>query len=82
MARSSTSLGKWGTSLAVRIPKAVLEAAHWRAGDLLEIEVRDRTIIIQPAEQKPTLDELLDAITPENCHPATDWGAPAGKEEW
>jgi antitoxin component of MazEF toxin-antitoxin module len=51
-------------------------------GHQLEMEVHSRTIVIQPAASKPTLEELLDAITPENCHPATDWGQPAGKEEW
>lgn len=68
--------------MAVRIPKAILEAAQLKAGDELAIELQDRTIIIQPAASKPTLQELLDGITPENCHPATDWGQPVGKEVW
>ena len=33
----------------------------------------------QLAAPKPSLDELLAAITLENCHPATDWGRPGGK---
>jgi antitoxin MazE len=82
MVRSHTSLAKWGSSLAVRIPKAMLEAAQLKAGDELEIELQDRTIVIQPAASKPTLQELLDGITPENCHPATDWGKRVGKEAW
>ena len=82
MARSNTSLAKWGSSLAVRIPKAILEAAQPKAGDELEIELQDRTIVMQPTASKPTLQELLDGITPENCHPATDWGQPVGKEAW
>ena len=82
MRRSSTSLAKWGSSLAVRIPKAILEAAQLNAGDELEIELQDRTIVIQAVSSKPTLQELLDGITPENCHPPTDWGAPVGKEKW
>ena len=82
MHRSTTSLAKWGSSLAVRIPKAILEAIQLKAGDELEIELQDRTIVIQPAASKPTLQELLDGITPENCHLATDWGQPVGKEAW
>ena len=82
MARANTNLAKWGTSLAVRIPRRLLEAAQWKAGEELELEVRDRTLVIQPAAHKPTLDELLAGITPDNCHPATDWGSPAGNEEW
>ena len=68
--------------MAVRIPKAILEAAQLKAGDELEIELQDRTIVMQPTASKPTLQELLDGITPENCHPATDWGQPVGKEAW
>lgn len=82
MQRANTNLSKWGSSLAVRIPKAILEAAQWKAGDELEIELQNRTLVIQPAASKPTLQELLDGVTPENCHPATDWGAPVGKEAW
>ncbi len=82
MARANTSLAKWGSSLAVRIPKAILEAAQLKAGDELEIELHDRTIVIQPAADKPTLQELVDGITPENCHPVTDWGGPLGNEAW
>ncbi len=82
MPRVNTSLAKWGTSVAVRLPKAVLEAATLKLGDSVEIEVRGRMIIIQPAADKPTIDDLLAGINPENCHAATDWGAPVGNEEW
>ena len=82
MARSNTNLAKWGTSLAVRIPKSIVEAAELRPGDELEIELQDRTIVIQAAAHKPTLQQLVDGITPENCHPATDWGPAVGKETW
>jgi antitoxin MazE len=82
MARSNTKLAKWGSSLAVRIPKSILEAAQLKAGHELEIDLQDRTIVIQAAASKPTLQELLDGITTKNCHPATDWGRRAVKEIW
>ena len=82
MNRASTNLAKWGSSLAVRIPKAILDAAQLKAGDQVEIEVQNRAIVIQAAAEKPTLEQLLDGITPENCHPATGWGRPLGKESW
>lgn len=28
------------------------------------------------------LQELLDQVTPENCHDETDWGGSVGKEVW
>lgn len=82
MQRVQTSLAKWGTSAAVRLPKSVLEAAHLKTGDQLAIEVHDRMIVIQPVASKPTLEELLAGITSDNLHAATEWGAPSGKEEW
>jgi antitoxin MazE len=82
MPRASTNLAQWGSSLGVRIPKAILDAAHLKAGDQVEIEVQNRAIVIQAAVDTPTLEQLLDAITPENCHPATDWEKPAGTETW
>jgi antitoxin MazE len=82
MERSHTALAKWGTSFAVRIPRAILEAAQLKPGDELELELQDRTIVIQAVTSKPTLEQLLDAITSENCHAPTDWGQPVGKEAW
>ena len=37
-----TQLAKWGNSLAVRIPKAVAEAAKLRPGDQLDVSLEDR----------------------------------------
>ena len=36
-------VAKWGNSLAVRIPAAVVEALALRAGDDVEIHVAERT---------------------------------------
>jgi antitoxin MazE len=33
-------------------------------------------------KKKYTLEELLEGVTPENSHEATDWGHPVGKEFW
>ena len=82
MRRAETSLARWGTSLAVRIPKAIAEAAELKAGDALEIDLQDGVLIIQPMGSKPTLEQLLERITPENCHPATTWGPAVGNEVW
>lgn len=68
--------------MAVRIPKSILEGARLKAGDELEIELQDQTIVIQPSSRKPTLEDLIDGITPENLHPSTNWGKRVGKEEW
>jgi antitoxin MazE len=76
-------LRKWGNSLAVRIPKPVAEAAKLREGDPLEFKVNGaRVIEIRAAQTKPTLEQLIQGITPENRHGEQDWGRPVGRELW
>jgi antitoxin MazE len=78
-----TQLAKWGNSLAVRIPKPVADAARLRSGDDLHLDVEGPGAVrIRKAKREPTLAELVLRITPENRHSETDWGEPAGKEQW
>jgi len=78
-----TQLAKWGNSMAVRIPKAIAEAARLRPGDHLEMAVEDSgTLRIRKKKGKPKLSQLISGITPENLHRENDWGAPAGRELW
>jgi len=78
-----TQLAKWGNSLAVRIPKPVAAAAKLKAGDDLEVDVdKSGSVSIRKPKLRPTLEELVDGITPENRHGETDWGNPVGKEAW
>ncbi len=73
---------RWGNSIAVRIPKAVAEAASVKEQDEMDIEVRDGVIQLRPRAQEPGLDELLLGITPENLHSEMDFGRPEGRETW
>ncbi len=78
-----TQLAKWGNSMAVRIPKAIAEAARLRPGDPLEMAVEESgTVRIRKKKGKQKLSQLVAAITPANLHSETDWVAPAGKELW
>ena len=50
-------IAKWGNSLAVRLPAAVVEALELKEGDDVEIQIADaRTFEI---EKKPSSLELL-----------------------
>jgi antitoxin MazE len=50
-------IAKWGNSLAVRLPAAVVEALNLKEGDDIEIHIADaRTFEI---EKKPGASELL-----------------------
>ena len=79
---SATRLARWGTSLGVRIPKPLLEAARLRPGDTVSLELEEGVILIRPARRKPRLKDLVNGITPENCHSETQWGKPRGNEIW
>lgn len=72
----------WGNSPALRIPKAMLDELQISQGDEVELTVEQGQLKVRPLNPKLTLDSLLAAITPENCHKAFDWGKPVGKEVW
>jgi antitoxin MazE len=82
MATIRAQLVRWGNSLAVRIPKTVLDQASLREGEELDIGVEEGRISIQPARRRLTLKSLIAGITPDNVHGEQDWGKPAGKEPW
>lgn len=74
---------KWGKSDAVRIPAAILAAADLKIGDPIRVRAEAGRIIIEKTGfENPTLDELLEGITPENRHEPFDWGPPVGREVW
>ena len=61
-----TQIAKWGNSLAVRLPRDVVQAAGLRDGETVELEVKDGVIRLVPTKPYYTLEELLAGITPEN----------------
>lgn len=53
-------VARWGNSLAIRLPAAVVEALGLKAGDQVEIQVAgDRALEI---ERSPTARELLERL--------------------
>lgn|SRR5690606_18305496 len=70
----SSTVRKWGNSLAIRIPQVVAEAAQMHDGAEVEISIHDKQITIDLKKKTPTLEELLAKITPENRHKEIDFG--------
>jgi antitoxin MazE len=62
----TVAIAKWGHSAALRLPKALLNQLSLKIGDQVELAVRDGQLVIEPS--KPSLDQLLSGITPENQH--------------
>jgi antitoxin MazE len=77
-----TQIGKWGNSLAVRIPKTYAKDLQLKEGMDLEVSLLDGKLVLRPLERAYTLEELVAQITPENVHEETDWGPAVGRESW
>jgi antitoxin MazE len=79
----STTVAKWGNSLAVRIPQNAAKELNLIEGVEVEIGVSDGTLIIRPkSHRRYSLEELVNAITPENVHAEINSGSVVGNESW
>ena len=54
------AVAKWGNSLAIRLPAAVVEALELKEGDDIEIRIADRREF--EVYRKPSRDELLKRL--------------------
>ena len=77
---ANLQVGKWGSSLAVRIPKAVAEQCGISEGSAMEIDVQSGRIVMW--KRNYDLADMVSRITPENLHPEEDMGPPQGSERW
>lgn len=73
---------KWGNSLAVRLPKAVAEAAGIKEDAAVYLAVENGTLRVTPMRPQPTLAELVSAISPRNVHEEAEFGGRKGREIW
>jgi antitoxin MazE len=76
-----TVVKKWGNSASVRIPAAVMQAAHLDLDEAVDVREESGRIVIEPAQRKEyDLAELVKRITRDNLHDEADFGKPVGKE--
>ncbi|MEK7201041.1 MAG: AbrB/MazE/SpoVT family DNA-binding domain-containing protein [Patescibacteria group bacterium] len=75
-----TTIGTWGNSLAVRIPKAFAIHMGIDSGKEVELSLAPDGLHIEPLGQD--LRTLLKQVTPENLHGEVQTGSPVGKEIW
>jgi antitoxin MazE len=74
---------KWGNSASVRIPVAVLQAAHLDVNEPVNVREESGRIVIEPVRRKEyDLADLVKGITRENLHAEVAFGGPVGKEAW
>jgi antitoxin MazE len=76
---SQVTIGKWGKSLAIRLPGEIVKAAGLSNGERLEIETHDGEIVIRRAVPRFTLEELFRGRSPAEWRAAYagafDWGS-------
>ena len=73
---------QWGNGTAVRLPKKVLEAAKVHLGQELTVHLEGRSIVLTPIEkhEAPTLESLLNGVTPKKVGGEIGWGDDWGLE--
>ena len=78
------TIGKWGNSLALRIPGDVAAAARLGAGDAVEVEARADGVLVRPVVRRVTAAELFagrsEAAWRALYADAYDWGEAKGRE--
>ncbi len=78
------SLQKWGNGNGVQLPKEVIEAAHIKVNQPLEVSTKGSSIILTPVKEtnKITLESLLEGATPATVGGELDWGDDIGNERY
>ena len=74
---------KWGNSAAVRIPASIVEAAHLKLDQPVDVREEQGRIVIEPKRARAfVLADLVRRITRDNLHQSVDTGPAVGREVW
>ncbi len=79
-----SQIGQWGNSLAVRIPKYVVESLALKPNDTVECSVQDGRLVFEPVQTllpELSLEDLLAEVT-EAPEGEVNWGRSMGHEVW
>ena len=77
---ANSHIAKWGTSLAIRIPKAIVQQWGVREGSAIEIIPRGDYVVLR--KEAYDLAEMLAQVTDDNLHAEQNTGPIQGNEEW
>ncbi len=72
---------KWGNSQGLRLSQDVLELAHFKVGDEVEITVSPSQIVLRKV-RKYELAELVSRIPSDYQAEEVDFGPSVGNEFW
>jgi len=77
---AESHVSRWGTSLAVRIPKPIAEQWGVREGSTIEIVVEGDEVILR--KRPYHLATMLAQVDSDGLHLEQDPGPSVGREEW
>ncbi len=73
----------WGNSQGIRIPKDILEEAHFELDDVLDVKINNGVIILEKPFRHRTLEERAAEYGGKlNLDGEFDTGAAVGREVW
>jgi antitoxin MazE len=76
------TVGQWGNSLALRIPKDLARDLRLAAGDELGARVVRGLLHLEPKRRRRTVEELTRGARPGKVGKKEIWGGPVGREVW
>ena len=81
---TTITLSQWGNCLALRVPKQIVEANRWKAGDQLEVMQNDNGFSVRKARKIKKYDvaDILQGMDSFPREDLVDWGKPSGREVW
>ena len=77
----TVALKKWGNSLALRIPKDILNTLAIDENSIMEFSVNNGMLTVKP-KSNTLLETLVSQINSENLHKEIDTARSVGNEEW
>ena len=76
-------IGKWGNSLALRIPQTLAARVGLTFNTTVELTPRGEELVISAVKSPAAeLDVLLAEVDESNLHAEVDTGPPVGGEVW
>ncbi len=73
---------KKGDNPVVRLPAAIVRAAHFHINQPLEVRVEQGRVIIEPAPEEIDIEALCAALDVAEKPELIEFGLPVGSEVW
>jgi len=73
-------ISKWGNSLGLRLPRALVRQVGIGEGEKVRIVASGNRLIVERLAPAYSLEDLLTNVTPQAMRSAFSWGEDAGRE--